>query len=232
MSNDWSDDELEAAVEAYLFMLGEEQAGRTYSKAEIRRKTIATSLQRRSPPSFEFRMANISSVLNSLGAATIDGYKPRPNVGEATTRRLLGLLKKHGVVEASQSDPVFDQDELDKQTARFQKRFRSGLPKTPPTGVTKPARSVSQTVHYARDPVVRAWVLERANGVCEACQSVAPFANRKGEPFLEVHHLRPLSEGGPDTVANTVAVCPNCHRRLHYGSDNGAYTDTIRTRLS
>jgi 5-methylcytosine-specific restriction protein A len=26
-----------------------------------------------------------------------------------------------------------------------------------------------------------------------------------------------LAEGGEDTVENALALCPNCHRRLHFG---------------
>nr|WP_275041241.1 HNH endonuclease signature motif containing protein [Halomonas meridiana] len=48
--------------------------------------------------------------------------------------------------------------------------------------------------------------------------NLAPF-NRKsdGSPYLEVHHRKPLAEGGDDTVANAIALCPNCHRAAHYG---------------
>jgi len=27
----------------------------------------------------------------------------------------------------------------------------------------------------------------------------------------------PLSEGGEDTLENAIALCPNCHRKMHYG---------------
>jgi 5-methylcytosine-specific restriction protein A len=61
-------------------------------------------------------------------------------------------------------------------------------------------------------------VLERASGICEQCNEDAPFKRKKdGTPYLEVHHRIPLSEGGFDTVGNAIAVCPNCHRELHYG---------------
>jgi 5-methylcytosine-specific restriction protein A len=32
---------------------------------------------------------------------------------------------------------------------------------------------------------------------------------------LESHHIKWLSKGGEDTIQNTVALCPNCHRRVH-----------------
>ena len=71
---------------------------------------------------------------------------------------------------------------------------------------------------YRRNPDVVAEVLHRANGKCEACQADAPFRRKSdGNPYLEVHHCRPLADGGEDTVENAIAVCPNCHRRFHYG---------------
>ena len=70
-----------------------------------------------------------------------------------------------------------------------------------------------------RDPNVIAWVLLIAKGVCEACEKPAPFFAADGDPFLEVHHVRPLGEGGPDVPDNAIAICPNCHRQLHFGKD-------------
>ncbi|WP_442876591.1 HNH endonuclease [Endozoicomonas sp. GU-1] len=75
----------------------------------------------------------------------------------------------------------------------------------------------TQVTQYQRDPKVKAWVLKEANGYCECCDSEAPFLNADGEPFLEVHHLRHLADGGSDRVTNAIALCPNCHREFHYG---------------
>jgi 5-methylcytosine-specific restriction enzyme A len=38
---------------------------------------------------------------------------------------------------------------------------------------------------------------------------------KDGEPFLEIHHIKWLSNGGDDSIDNTVALCPNCHRKMH-----------------
>ncbi len=71
---------------------------------------------------------------------------------------------------------------------------------------------------YQRNPDIVAEALERSNGVCEACQKPAPF-NRlsDGTPFLEVHHVKSLSDGGTDTLDNVLSLCPNCRRERHYG---------------
>lgn len=83
---------------------------------------------------------------------------------------------------------------------------------------TKPEMYLITTAKFKRNPDVVAEVLLRANGKCEKCKNDAPFIRKSDNtPYLEVHHKLSLSEGGEDTVGNCIAVCPNCHRKLHYG---------------
>ena len=71
---------------------------------------------------------------------------------------------------------------------------------------------------FRRNPDVVVAVLRRAAGKCESCGQAAPFLRRSdSSPYLEVHHWDRLADGGPDTVENAAALCPNCHRREHYG---------------
>ena len=71
---------------------------------------------------------------------------------------------------------------------------------------------------YKRNPAVAAAVLKRANGVCECCGQKAPFIKASdNNPYLEIHHIVPLAEGGEDSVKNAQAACPNCHREKHFG---------------
>lgn len=82
----------------------------------------------------------------------------------------------------------------------------------------KPESQRVTTTVYKRNPDVIAEVLWRAQGVCEMCFSAAPFISAsKGTPYLEVHHRVPLAEDGDDTVENAIALCPNCHRKEHFG---------------
>lgn len=81
-----------------------------------------------------------------------------------------------------------------------------------------PDEYVVTTRAFKRDAYVIAEVLLRANGICERCCKEAPFKRASdGTPYLEVHHKEWLSKGGEDTVENAIAVCPNCHRELHFG---------------
>ena len=58
-------------------------------------------------------------------------------------------------------------------------------------------------------------VVAAANGKCELCGQV--FSD--GIHFLEAHHIIWLRDGGKPTPENTVALCPNCHKRVHLLND-------------
>lgn len=76
-----------------------------------------------------------------------------------------------------------------------------------------------QAVHtvYERSRVIRDYVLLRAKGKCEACEEPAPFLGKDGQPYLEAHHTTRLSDGGIDHPRYIAALCPACHRNIHYG---------------
>lgn len=71
------------------------------------------------------------------------------------------------------------------------------------------------TRSYDRNVYVAELAKRRADGVCQLCDRPAPFIDKTGAPFLETHHIQWLSEGGEDSIQNTVALCPNCHRMMH-----------------
>ena len=96
-----------------------------------------------------------------------------------------------------------------------------------PPGKNKPTEILRTTKVYKRDAAVVSFVLNRADGKCELCETAAPFRNNSGEPYLEVHHVINLANDGADTVNNTVAVCPNCHKELHHGVRSPELTKSL-----
>ena len=68
---------------------------------------------------------------------------------------------------------------------------------------------------FERNPYVAELAKRKANGLCQLCENPAPFQDGAGKPFLETHHIEWLSMGGDDSIVNTVALCPNCHRKMH-----------------
>ncbi|WP_139891601.1 HNH endonuclease [Bacillus sp. D386] len=78
-----------------------------------------------------------------------------------------------------------------------------------------------------RSAAVKKYALVRSKGICEACNQGAPFFTIEDQPLLEVHHLYRLSDGGIDHPENVAAICPNCHRRVHYGNDKIEYNNKL-----
>ncbi len=161
----------------------------------------------RSAKAFEFRMQNISYVLSLMGRDWLNGLRPAKNVGIKVAAQIEALVLELSQIPHS-SVVAFEMEARESfQNQNLQK----------PIGSKKPEITISQVVQYKRDPQVKAWVIKEADGVCECCGNDAPFETVDGLPFLEVHHIRRLADGGSDTTSNAVAICPNCHRDLHYG---------------
>jgi predicted restriction endonuclease len=68
-----------------------------------------------------------------------------------------------------------------------------------------------------RKTILVAFVKERDNHTCKACGFT--FKKKDGESYVEVAHIKPLSEGGPDDPENMVALCANCHKKLDKGDE-------------
>jgi 5-methylcytosine-specific restriction protein A len=137
------------------------------------------------------------------------------------------------LIPASTEDNLTKADPLhnDAETDLFALRRRAfdAAQSTPQVGSSEARRSL-----YRRSEAVRRYVLARAAGVCESCNEPAPFVTLQGQPYLEPHHTRRLSDGGPDDPRFVGAVCPDCHREIHHGiqgqSKNDALIETIRRK--
>lgn len=215
MAQDWTKDELRASVEAYREMQRLDRAGEKGFKTRIY-KDLARRFGRTSK-AFEFRMQNISAVLALLGREWLAGLKPATHVGARVAEQIEALINEAEDVHAT-------------PRAAFEAAVRERLKKPrskPPTGRAAPKKTTTLVSSFVRDPDVKAWVLGRAAAKCESCAQPAPFRTPDGMPYLEVHHIKTLADGGSDRVSNAAGLCPNCHRRMHFGVDGAE----LRARL-
>jgi len=133
------------------------------------------------------------------------------------------LYKLRAVVKQHSAENV--PTEFDKFTQEFHEGVQKSIHDTDENRNLRllnaskvPTKITVTTTVFRRNYDVVATVLIRAAGKCEGCELDAPFiksADKK--PYLEVHHRVPLSQGGDDTVNNAIALCPNCHRKRHFG---------------
>jgi 5-methylcytosine-specific restriction endonuclease McrA len=96
----------------------------------------------------------------------------------------------------------------------------------------KPKKRSVQRAVYDRNLTVVAGAIARSKGQCEmpdcTCET---FLDDKGDPFLEVHHIKHLRNGGDDTLENAAALCPRHHRELHHGVRRAELTERLAKRV-
>lgn len=219
MTTDWTMDELQASVEAYLKMLKQWRSGERFVKSEVYRE-LAKRFGR-TEDAFARRMQNISYVMSLLGREWLPGLSPARNVGANVGAKIEQLIAN---AEGRKIAPAVAME------VEVREQFNKVLRK--PDGSAHPPAVVAEVSAFRRDAAVKAWVLRRAKGTCEGCCKPAPFSDSSGMPYLEVHHVRQLADGGSDRISNAVALCPNCHRQMHHGGDNKTLREGLYALVS
>jgi mutator protein MutT len=74
--------------------------------------------------------------------------------------------------------------------------------------------------YQASIDVLHQYILQRANGFCEACGRPAPFFSKDGSPYLEIHSVRSIVDYGLEQPNALIAMCPACHREAHVGLES------------
>ena len=69
--------------------------------------------------------------------------------------------------------------------------------------------------------------LKRLYKTCQITGEDFTFLKVNGQPYLEVHHVVPLGEGGADNPKNLVVISAHIHRMLHYANVEGIDLDNI-----
>lgn len=211
MSDGWNKEELRASVVAYLEMLDKQKHNRTFVKKHY--YEALAGQYGRSAKAFEYRMQNISHVLALRGRDDwVTGLKPAKNVGVNVIADIQSIL------DELESEKVLREVPL--------QPYRVEL-----AGETQPEAVLTEVQRFVRSGSVRERVLALALGRCEACDKPAPFYGTDDQPFLEVHHVRPLAQQGSDTVRNAVALCPNCHREAHHSKHALAVIECLYQRV-
>lgn len=90
---------------------------------------------------------------------------------------------------------------------------------------------MARQIRRQRSLEIREYVLRRASGICELTGEKAPFKKPNGEPYLEVHHIRKLSDGGLDHPVNCAAITPNGHREIHFGARGAELDERLATLI-
>lgn len=152
------------------------------------------------------------------------GHKEVTQLDEKGNLRRAFVFALAKIVDASSQGP-FDNETLAEASSVSFESLRE-LALGAQTGAGNVAQRMSMKTFFLRSAAIRRYALQRATGICEGCHEPAAFEASWG-PYLEVHHLTRLADGGPDHPDRVAAVCANCHRRCHLGTDRVAYNALV-----
>lgn len=97
----------------------------------------------------------------------------------------------------------------------------------------KPKKRKTTSETYERDLAVKAWAIKRSSFKCEMPNcDYEGFTKADGTKYIETHHIIPLSENGEDSIKNIAALCPNCHKLLHYASNKDELAKSLQDYLN
>lgn len=120
--------------------------------------------------------------------------------------------------------------DLDRNIKAMQAAERDALGRSPEV-----KRKISRTIERGG---IGALVKKRNGFKCQICEALGDdphsFIKTNGEPFVEAHHVIPVSELqiGSLSATNIMTVCANHHRQLHFGNAEVAIeADTFNLTL-
>jgi 5-methylcytosine-specific restriction protein A len=144
MSDDsWSEEELRAAVDAYLDMQRKERQGKDFTKKSYYDDLAAKF--GRTEKAFEYRMQNISYVMTLLGRDWLTGLKPAKNVGANVAAKIEAMIAQS---EGRKFVPI----------AAFEIEAREAVRRknlSTPQGNRRPAATEYATTRHQRDVAVK-----------------------------------------------------------------------------
>lgn len=79
-----------------------------------------------------------------------------------------------------------------------------------------PKSSKELAERYERDKILSDLLKELRGYECQICGF--SFLKADGNPYVEVHHLERLADGGLNIASNMIVLCANCHKIFHYAA--------------
>lgn len=192
----WTEDELAAAVEAYHQMEARLANGSALEKARVYRELAAR--HGRTSKAWEYRMQNISHVLDQAGKPWLPGLLPASNVGAKVEPKLAKLLGLSGETLTSVSGPTRGLLQQEAKAAEASGSF------SPTDEVDERRRVLAAIVRRRGQPAFRKALLGAYGGRCAmtGCDVV---------DALEAAHIQPYSGLKSNDVRNGLLLRADVH---------------------
>lgn len=133
----------------------------------------------------------------------------------------IGFVKReipHGLISEEQKGISFESNyALDEDDDEYLKAIAS--PKA------RQEQAEYTVTKYPRSPSLAVKAIVDANYKCQENEEHITFTSASSDkPYMEVHHLIPICYSAEfqhsiDIEPNLIVLCPNCHRKIHFSTD-------------
>lgn len=196
--DEWTQEQLAAAVDAYRLMQFRSTNGLSVNKAQIYRELA--ELHGRSPKAWEYRMQNISHVLDQLQQPWLAGLRPAANVGPEVTVQLLKLLSDAPVALAytATSATTRDQLQLERKVAEESRAFSTS------DAEDQRRKVIATIVRRQGQGAFRSALLQAYGGRCAMTGSSVV-------DVLEAAHVHPYRGAATNVLSNGLLLRADVH---------------------
>lgn len=192
----WTEAELAAAVEAYREMEARFASGQDIGKAQMYRELAA--LHGRSAKAWEYRMQNISHVLDQASEPWLPGLRPAANVGAKVEAQLAELLNSASVAPTALY--ALTKGQLDKQCTAAAADDKFSIV----DDQDQRNRVLAAIVLRRGQPAFRRTLLRAYSSRCAVTGCDVPDA-------LDAAHIRPYSGRSSNAVSNGLLLRGDVH---------------------
>lgn len=127
-------------------------------------------------------------------------------------------------LSASNTDEDFIEQENIQNAVLSNEKIEDAKGREPEYNLGAKGKTVKKRPELAKQ------VLHNSGYKCAVCADHKTFHTKDGVQYMEGHHLIPCTPSNAkefwdrfganiDCIENIVCICPNCHRRIHFGSD-------------
>ena len=101
MPQDWNRREIEAVVDAYFWMLGQQIAGSSFVKKAVVRNLRFGPLADRSESSVNRKLSNVSGIMELIEAPLVRGFGPSAHFQAALKEHVMSVAARRGLGNGS-----------------------------------------------------------------------------------------------------------------------------------
>lgn len=200
--NDWTLDQLVAAVGAYRMMQGRAAQGHAVNKAQVYRELAEQ--HGRTPKAWEYRMQNISHVLKQLEQPWLSGLRPAANVGPEVTGQLIKLLRTMPPPNIANATVTVTTGETRARLQEQRRYAEESLAFSPSDAEDQRRKVLATIVRRQGQESFRAALLQAYSGRCAmtGCEVV---------DVLEAAHVYPYQGAATNSLSNGLLLRADVH---------------------